>query len=435
MVNTIVGLSARDIRFPTSDHLVGSDATNPDPDYSAVYITLETANGDVGYALIFTIGRGTDIGCRAVESMRHLVIGRDLDGITGDLGSFCASLMGESQLRWLGPEKGVMHMATGGIVNAVWDLWARRERKPVWRLAADLSPEQFVNCLNLRYVSDVLRRDEALAIVQANEATKHDRVRQMAAQGYPAYTTSPGWLGYDDDKLAALCAEAIADGYRAIKLKVGRNVDDDERRCRIARDVIGPDVQLLIDANQCWEVAEAIEWLQRLAPFSPLFIEEPTSPDDILGHRKIRDGIHGMKVATGEHCHNRVMFKQFIEGNAIDIVQVDACRLAGMNEMLTVAMIAAKYGKPVWPHAGGVGLSEYVQHLSMIDFVRISATTEGRMAEFVDHLHEHFEDPCRVANGYYLAPTQPGYSIKMKDTSLATYAFPDGPEWRRRHGR
>ncbi len=429
MSNKIIRLSTMDIRFPTSEHLDGSDATNKDPDYSAAYIVLETEQGNRGNSLIFTIGRGNDICCEAVKTMRHLVIGVDLDDITTDIGKFYNELRSDSQLRWLGPEKGVMHMAAGGIMNAVWDMWARSVDKPVWRLLADMTPEQFVNCLDLRYVDDALTRDEALAIVEKNQSTKQQRIQQLEESGYPAYTTSAGWLGYSDEKLERLCREAVDDGFTHIKLKVGESVEDDIRRCKIARETIGDDVKLMIDANQAWEVGQAIDWMQNLIPFKPWFIEEPTSPDDVFGHKKIRENIGAVKVATGEHCQNRILFKQFIANDAIDIVQIDACRLGGLNEILTVYMLAAKFGKPVCPHAGGVGLCEYVQHMSMIDYVQISAEIGERVIEYVDHLHEHFDDPCVIKDGAYQVPTASGFSVKMLDASLEHYRFPDGSVW------
>ena len=432
MANPITRLTTRDIRFPTSESLDGSDAVNKDPDYSAAYIELETAGGDKGYGLIFTIGRGNDICCLAVEAMRHLVIGKDFDAIKTNISRFYDELRSDSQLRWLGPEKGVVHMAMGGIMNAVWDMWARAEGKPIWRLLADMSPEQFVDCLDFRYITDVLTRDEALAMVRANAPTKQERIRYLEQHGYPAYTTSAGWLGYSDEKLARLCQESLDQGFRHIKLKVGENLESDIRRCGIARRVIGDDIKLMVDANQIWEVDEAIAWMRALAPLKPWFIEEPTSPDDVMGHKKIREQIGNIKVATGEHCQNRILFKQFISSDAIDVVQIDACRLASINEILTVYMIAAKFGKPVCPHAGGVGLCEYVQHLSMIDYVQISADLNDRVIEFVDHLHEHFEDPCRIDNGAYVVPAQPGYSIKMREETLKNYAYPDGSEWQKR---
>lgn len=434
MSNKIVGLNAYDVRFPTSRQRHGSDAVNIDPDYSAAYIVVETEQGDRGFGLIFTIGRGNNLCCRAVEDMRHLVLGLEFDAIRADIAAFYDHLRSDSQLRWLGPEKGVIHMAVGGIVNAVWDMWARAEGKPVWRLLCDMTPEEFVRCLDFRYVSDAITVDEALEIVHRNVETRSQRIERLQRHGFPAYTTSPGWLGYDDDKLRRLCARAVSEGFRHIKIKVGENIEDDVRRCRIARETIGNDIRLMIDANQIWEVGEAIERIQRLEPFAPWFVEEPTSPDDVLGHKTIRDSLNGVLVATGEHCQNRILFKQFLASEAIDIVQVDACRLAGLNEILTVCMIAAKYGKPVCPHAGGVGLCEYAQHLAMIDYVQISAAIGDRVIEYVDHLHEHFEDPCRVRNGFYEAPAAPGFSVKMHAATLERFQFPNGSEWRTRLG-
>ena len=434
MSDKITKLSAQDIRFPTSEQLDGSDAVNKDPDYSAAYIVLETEQGNQGFSLIFTIGRGNDICCQAVESMSHLVVGQDINDIKANMGTFHNQLRSDSQIRWLGPEKGVMHMAAGGIANAVWDMWARSEGKPVWRLLCDMTPEEFIDCIDLRYVDDVLTYDEALAIVRSNAETREVRIAELEKSGYPAYTTSAGWLGYSDEKLKRLCKEAIAEGFSHIKLKVGESVEDDVRRCRIARETTGDDVRLMVDANQVWEVNQAIEWMQHLAPFSLWFIEEPTSPDDIMGHKKIREQIGDIQVATGEHCQNRILFKQFIANDAIDVVQIDACRLAGLNEILTVYLIAAKFGKPVCPHAGGVGLCEYVQHMSMIDYVMISADIGERVIEYVDHLHEHFEDPVVMTEGAYQVPTKPGFSVRMLEDSINKYRYPDGSEWRLRFG-
>jgi len=433
--NKITKLSTLDVRFPTSENLDGSDAINKDPDYSAAYVVIETEQGNTGYSLIFTIGRGNDICCKAVESMRHLVIGADLEDITANIGDFYNNLRSDSQLRWLGPEKGVVHMAAGGIMNAVWDMWARSVNKPAWRLLAEMTPEEFVNCLDFRYVDDALTRDEALAIVENNQSTKLQRIQLLEQTGYPAYTTSAGWLGYGDEKLERLCREAVGQGFKHIKLKVGESLEDDVRRCRIAREAIGDDVKLMIDANQAWGVDQAIEWMQHLMPFNPWFIEEPTSPDDIFGHKKIRENIGNVKVATGEHCQNRILFKQFIVNDAIDIVQIDACRLGGLNEILTVYMLAAKYGKIVCPHAGGVGLCEYVQHMSMIDYVQISGDIGERVIEYVDHLHEHFEDPCEISNGAYQVPRLPGFSVKMHENSLANFEYPNGTEWLLRNAK
>ncbi|USU08067.1 L-fuconate dehydratase [Sphingomonadaceae bacterium OTU29MARTA1] len=424
VLTRITALRTQDIRFPTSQSLDGSDAMNPDPDYSAAYVVLETDRpGLEGHGLTFTIGRGNDICVAAIEAMRHLVVGLDLDWIIADPGRFWRHVTADSQLRWIGPDKGAMHLATGAVVNAVWDLWARHAGKPLWRLVADFTPEEFVRAIDFRYLTDCLTPDDALALLRTKADGKADRIATIEAQGYPCYTTSAGWLGYDDDKLRRLVREAVDAGFRHVKLKVGRDLDDDIRRLRIAREAAGPDVRLMIDANQIWEVSEAIDWVRALAFADPWFIEEPTSPDDVLGHAAIRRGIGEVKVATGEMCQNRIMFKQFMAAGAIDVVQIDACRLGGVNEVLAVLLLAAKYDLPVCPHAGGVGLCEYVQHLSMIDYVVVSGTMEGRVAEYVDHLHEHFVDPCVVRNAAYMPPTRPGFSIEMKPASLDRYRF------------
>ena len=397
---------------------------NPDPDYSAAYVVLGTdQDGLAGHGLTFTIGRGNDICCAAIRAMTHLVVGLDLDWIFENPGRFWHHLTSDSQLRWIGPDKGAMHLATGAMVNAVWDLLAKRAGKPVWRLVSEMSPEDIVRIIDFRYLTDALTPEEALAILKKAEAGKSERIAELEKTGYPCYTTSAGWLGYPDDKLRRLCQEAIDDGFNHIKMKVGRDLDDDIRRLRIAREVIGPDRYLMIDANQVWEVGVAIDWVRKLAFARPFFIEEPTSPDDIEGHRKIRAAVAPIRVATGEMCQNRIIFKQMIAGGAIDIVQIDACRMGGLNEVLAVLLLAAKYGLPVWPHAGGVGLCEYVQHLSMIDFVAVSGSMEGRVIEYVDHLHEHFLDPCVIRNAAYMPPTRPGFSIEMKAASIAGHDF------------
>jgi len=411
-----------DVRFPTSRTLDGSDAMNPDPDYSAAYVILETDQpGLEGHGLTFTIGRGNEICCAAIEAMRHLVVGLDLDWIAEDMGRFWRHVTSDSQLRWIGPDKGAIHLATGAVVNAVWDLWAKSEGKPVWQLVADMSPRELVRCVDFRYITDCITPDEALALLTAQSAGKAERLATLRREGYPCYTTSAGWLGYDDAKLRRLCQEAVDAGFRHIKLKVGRDRTDDIRRVRIAREVLGAERHLMIDANQVWEVREAVDWVRELAFAKPWFIEEPTSPDDVEGHRVIREGVAPVKVATGEMCQNRIMFKQFIMRGAIDVVQIDACRLGGVNEILAVLLMAAKHSLPVCPHAGGVGLCEYVQHLSMIDYLCIAGTREGRVVEYVDHLHEHFVDPCRIENAAYMPPGAPGFSITMKPESLETY--------------
>jgi L-fuconate dehydratase len=420
----ITDLRVFDIRFPTSQSLDGSDAMNPDPDYSAAYVVLDTdADGLAGHGLTFTIGRGNEIVCLAIEALKHLVIGLELDWVKENPGRFWHFVTGDSQLRWIGPDKGAMHLATGAVVNAVWDLLAKEAGKPVWQLVGEMTPEEIVNIVDFRYLTDVLTRDEALEILRKAEKGKQDRIADLKATGYPCYTTSAGWLGYSDDKLRRLCQEAVDAGFNHIKMKVGRDLDDDIRRLTIAREVIGDDRILMIDANQVWEVNEAIDWVNRLAFVKPFFIEEPTSPDDVAGHRKIRQAIRPVKVATGEMCQNRIMFKQFIAEGAIDVVQIDSCRMGGLNEVLAVLLIAAKYNLPVWPHAGGVGLCEYVQHLSMIDYVAVSGTKEGRVIEYVDHLHEHFVDPCNIQNAAYMPPVLPGFSIEMKPESIRQYLY------------
>ena len=428
----ITGCRARDIRFPTSRQADGSDAMNPDPDYSAAYVVLTTDQAGLeGHGLTFTLGRGNELCVAAIEALAPLVVGRRLSDITGAMGAYWRELVSASQLRWVGPEKGVIHLATAGLVNALWDLWAKLEGKPVWRLVAEMSPEEFVRLIDFRYLSDALTPEEALAILKTQESGKAKRIAELEAKGFPAYTTSAGWLGYSDDKLRRLCREAVADGMDYLKIKVGRDLADDKRRCAILREEIGPDRFLMIDANQIWDVGEAIDWVTALAPFRPLWIEEPTSPDDVLGHAAIRNAVKpfGIGVATGEMCQNRVIFKQLMQAGAIDFCQIDSCRLGGVNEVLAVLLLAQKFGIPVCPHAGGVGLCEYVQHLAMIDFVCVAGSMEGRVLEYVDHLHEHFFDPVRIRAGRYMPPEMPGYSITMKPRSLDKFEFPGGAAW------
>ena len=429
----ITDLIVRDIRFPTSRQLDGSDAMNPDPDYSAAYVILETDGPHQGHGLTFTIGRGNEIVVTAVRALAPLIVGQSLASITANLGEFWRQVTGDSQLRWIGPEKGAIHLATAAVVNAVWDLYARSEGKPLWKLLVDLSPEELVRCIDFRYITDALTPDQACELLRKLAPTKTVREAEMRAKGYPAYTTSAGWLGYSDDKLRRLCREAIAQGWNHLKIKVGRDLEDDIRRCTIIREEIGWDRKLMTDANQVWDVPQAIEWMKHLARFQPWWIEEPTSPDDVLGHAAIARAMEplGIGVATGEHCQNRVLFKQFMQADAIRFCQIDAARLGGVNEVLAVLLLAAKFGIPVCPHAGGVGLCEYVQHLSLFDYIAVSDSTENRVIEYVDHLHEHFLDPVTMRNGCYLPPTKPGYSIEMKRESLAQHEFPNGPAWRR----
>ena len=394
---------------------------NPDPDYSAAYVILETDGDHEGHGLTFTLGRGNELCVAAIESLAPLVVGCSLKEIVSDMGAFWRHVTGDSQLRWVGPDKGVIHLATGAVVNAVWDLWARDAGKPVWQLVNEMTSEEIVRCLDFRYLTNALTPQEAYDILEKTREGRDERLQLLLAWGYPAYTTSAGWLGYSDDKLRSLCREAVEAGWTHLKLKVGRDLEDDVRRLRTVREVVGNNITLMVDANQVWEPSEAVEWMKSLAEFDLWFLEEPTSPDDILGHRQVREGIHPIKVATGECCQNRIIFKQFLQADAIDVVQIDATRVGGLNENLAIMLMAAKFGKPICPHAGGVGLCEYVQHLSMIDYLCISGSWEGKVAEYVDHLHEHFVTPCILKDGRYQAPMDPGFSIEMKPDTLARF--------------
>ena len=428
---TIVAMDVRDIRFPTSRHSDGSDAMNPDPDYSAAYVVLHTdaADGIEGHGLTFTIGRGNELCVAAAEALAPLVVGLSLGEITADMGAFWRRVVGDSQLRWVGPEKGVLHLATAAVVNAVWDLWAKVEGKPLWKLLADMTPEEIVRCVDFRYITDAITPAEATALLERNVASRAVREAELRRDGYPAYTTSAGWLGYSDEKVRRLCREGMIEGWSHFKIKVGRDLNDDIRRAGIIRDEIGPDRTLMMDANQVWDVDEAIAFMRELARFDPWWIEEPTSPDDVLGHAAIARAVAPIGVATGEQCHNRVMFKQFMQAGAISFCQIDACRLGGVNEVIAVLLLAARFGIPVCPHAGGVGLCEYVQHLAIFDYLCVSASLEHRIVEYVDHLHEHFVDPVVIRRGRYMPPDAPGYSITMHEESLRMYRYPDGPAW------
>jgi L-fuconate dehydratase len=427
----IVSLQARDIRFPTSRSLDGSDAMHESPDYSCAYVVLRTDSpaGLEGCGLTFTNGRGTEIVVAAVRALEHLVVGRTLEEITSDMSGFWRSLASEGQLRWLGPEKGVIHLATGALVNAVWDLWAKREGKPLYRLLADLEPEQLVSAIDFRYIEDALAPQEALELLQSMRIGREARLSDVLESGYPAYTTSAGWLGYDDAKIVALVREAVQAGFTQVKMKVGRDIAADAARAELIRSALGPGGVLMMDANQYWGVDQAIAAMRVLGRYEPWWIEEPTSPDDVLGHARIRREIAPIRVATGEHVQNRVIFKQLFQAQAIDVCQLDACRVGGVNEALAIMLLAAKFGVPICPHAGGVGLCEYVQHLAMFDYIAVSGSRDGRVIEWVDHLHEHFRDPAVVVGGRYLAPTAPGYSIEMLPESLDRFEFPRGAAW------
>ncbi len=423
----ITAVDALDIRFPTSRSLDGSDAMNPDPDYSAAYAIVRTEDeGTSGHGFTFTIGRGNEICVAAIEALRPLVVGRSLEETFAGMGSFWRSLVGDSQLRWIGPEKGAIHLATAAVVNAVWDLYAKREGKPLWKLLVDLSPEEIVACVDFRYLTDALTPEEALELLRRNAPTKGEREAEMRRDGFRAYTTSVGWLGYPDDKVRRLCREAVGEGWTHFKMKVGASLEDDVRRAALLREEIGPERTLMLDANQTWDVGQAIENMHSLAEFDPWWIEEPTSPDDVLGHAAIARALAPIRVATGEHVHNRVMFKQLLQADAIGFCQIDSCRLGGVNEVIAVLLLAAKFDVPVCPHAGGVGLCEYVQHLSLFDYIAVSADLTDRVIEYVDHLHEHFVTPVVMRDCRYMPPEEPGYSAEMKRDSLERHRFPGG---------
>jgi L-fuconate dehydratase len=426
---TVTQIEVIDLRFPTSREQIGSDAVNKDPDYSAAYCILSTDSGLKGHGLTFTLGRGTELVTEALLYLSRKVAGRTLCSITDNLNAFYLELTGDTQFRWLGPEKGVIHLACGALINAVWDLYAKSEGKPVWKLLAEMDPEQIVGAIDFRYIEDALTREEALAILKKGKAGQSERLARIASEGYPAYTTSAGWFGFSDTKIRRLCREGLANGWTHFKLKVGGDSQDDLRRGRIVREEIGPDNFMMVDANQKWGVEEAIRRTNQLAELQPWWMEEPTSPDDILGHARIRRET-SVRIATGEHCHNSVMFKQLMQAGAIDVCQIDSCRVAGVNENLAIILMAAKFGIPVCPHAGGVGLCEYVQHLSIFDYLSVSCILENRVIEFVDHLHEHFRDPVKIRRGHYLLPDAPGYSIEILPESLEKYRFPEGEIWR-----
>ncbi|WP_406161597.1 L-fuconate dehydratase [Streptomyces sp. NBC_01005] len=443
MSQTVTDFEVHDIRFPTSEQLDGSDAMNPDPDYSAAYVVLRTdvqdrtdgpdsgSGGIEGHGFCFTIGRGNEVMAAAIDTLRPYLVGRPVPRTAADLAALHRELTHDSQLRWLGPEKGVMHMAAGAVVNAAWDLAAKLAGRPVWEFLAGMTPEELVSLVDFRYLTDALTPEEALEILRAAEPGRAERAERLRAEGYPAYTTSPGWLGYSDDKLVGLAKEAVADGFTQIKLKVGGSLSDDVRRLALAREAVGPDIRIAVDANQRWDVSDAVEWMTALAPYDPHWIEEPTSPDDILGHAAVRAG-QPVKVATGEHVANRVVFKQLLQAGAVDFVQIDAARVAGVNENLAILLLAAKYGVPVCPHAGGVGLCELVQHLSMFDYVAVSGSWDNRVIEYVDHLHEHFADPTVIESGRYTAPCSPGFSARMLPESIAAHRYPEGAVWQAR---
>lgn len=433
MATRITALRAHDVRFPTSDGLHGSDAMNPDPDYSAAVAILETDAPDLrGHGMTFTIGRGNEICVAAIRAFERHLVGRDLDDIEADLGAFWRSLAGDSQLRWLGPEKGVIHLALAAVVNATWDLLARRAGAPLWKYLSDLEPEAIVRAVDFRHISDALRPEEAIEMLEAKRGGRGAREAELLRDGYPAYVTSAGWLGYDEATLRSRCRAALAEGWTHFKIKVGADLEDDVHRCRVVREEIGPDCKLMVDANQVWNVDEAIRHIDALAGFDLWWVEEPTSPDDILGHARIAKAVHPTRIATGEHCHNRIMVKQLLQAGATRVLQIDGCRLGGVNEVIASILLAAKFDTPVCPHAGGVGLCQHVQHFSAFDYIAVSASLEDRITEYAEHLHEHFVAKIEMKGGRYVLPKGPGIGVEFRPASLAEYAFPDGPVWRAR---
>jgi len=433
MDGKIISLEVKDVRFPTSLEGDGSDAMHLDPDYSCAYVIISTSDGSKGYGLTFTIGKGTEVVVAAVKALSSIVIGKQVRNIFDDFATFWRDLTSDSQLRWIGPEKGVIHLATAAIVNALWDLWARIERKPLWRLLVEMDPEKLVSTIDFRYITDVITKEEAIEYLKKNEEGKKDRESRLLKEGYPAYCTSVGWIGYSDDKIRKLCRQRKEEGFTAFKAKVGQNITDDRRRLTIIREEIGTSDSLMVDANQKWNIDEAITWMKNLTDYNLLWIEEPTSPDDILGHATISQALkpYGIGVATGEQCHNRVMFKQMLQAGALQFCQIDSCRLGGVNEILAVYLMAAKYKVPVCPHAGGVGLCELVQHLAAWDYISVSASLDKRMVEYVEHLHEHFDNPVVVRNGRYILPENAGYSTKMKEQSIEDFQYPGGISWKK----
>ena len=423
MPTKITAFESFDVRFPTSQQLDGSDAMNPDPDYSAAYVVLRTNSADrCGYGMTFTIGRGNEICVAAIRSLASMLIGQSVESLMAEPVTLYRKLTGDSQLRWIGPEKGVIHLAAAAVINAVWDLFARIQNKPVWQVICDMSPEQFAASVDFRYLTDALTPNQAIELLDRHAATRRQRIEELCNIGYPSYTTSAGWLGYSDESLKQKCADLKARGWSHFKIKVGRDLEDDRRRCSVLRREMGEDAHMMIDANQVWDVPQAIEWIRELAPFHPWFVEEPTSPDDILGHRAIAEAVKPIRIATGEMCHNRIMFKQFMQAGAMQVCQLDCCRLGGVNEVLAVMLLAARFNIPVCPHAGGVGLCEYVQHASIIDYVCVSASMEDRVTEYSDHLHEQLCDPVVMRQGRYMPPTAAGYSVQFTEAALQEFS-------------
>lgn len=427
----ITGFEVFDVRFPTSKSLDGSDAMNLDPDYSGAYLRFETNDPELtGTSLVFSLGRGTDVQLAALSIVAEKIVGRDVAQSFTNIGDIARELSSDSQLRWHGADSGVFHMAIGGTLNALWDLFAKVKGVPLWKLLSDMSPEEIVALIDFRYITDAITPTEALEILKRGEVSKENNEKILREKGVPAYTTTPGWLGYSDEKMLSLTTQAKADGFTLIKYKCGKSIAEDQRRLGKVRELVGPDFAIAIDANQVWDVETAITWIKALAPYNLRWVEEPTHPEDILAHARIAKEIAPTPVATGEMANNRIIFKQLLQANAISVMQIDATRVAGVNENIANILMAAKYSVPVCPHAGGVGLCEMVQHLAMFDAVAVTGHHPGRIVEFVDHLHEHFVVPTEIQNGSYIAPLQPGAGAELHQVSIDTYQFPNGTYWK-----
>jgi len=430
MAIKIISASVSDVRFPTSRMLDGSDAMNQDPDYSAAYLEFSTDDPQLsGHSLVFTIGRGNDIQIGAIKALTGKIVGLTVENAFAQIGKISRELSSDSQLRWLGPDVGVFHMGAGAVLNALWDLFAKWRKVPLWKLLADMSPEEIVGAIDFRYISDALTPEEALSILKKAEGAKAKNEELLLKEGLQAYTTTPGWLGYTDEKMLSLTQAAVNDGFKLIKYKCGLSLDDDKRRLKKVRELVGPNFDIAIDANQVWDVDQAIKWVNQLKEFNLRWIEEPTHPEDVVGHARIAKEIAPTPVATGEMANNRMIFKQLLQLNAISVMQIDATRVAGVNENLANILMAAKYGIPVCPHAGGVGLCEMVQHLAMFDAVAVTGSHTKRVVEFVDHLHQHFKTPVKVVNGHYMAPTDTGSGAEMLQSSITEFLFPNGTYW------
>ncbi len=427
---SITAATVTDLRFPTSRTLDGSDAMNPDPDYSAAYLELSTSEpGLTGCGFVFTIGRGNDIQAAAVEVVADRLVGRELDGLLENPSAVNRELNWDSQLRWLGPDKGVMHMAVGAAMNAVWDLRCKREGRPLWSTLSHLEPAEVVALVDWTYLSDFLDPAQAREILEERRSERDSRIADLRRDGLAAYTTSPGWLGYSDDKLERLCRQALDDGFNTIKLKVGADLDNDCRRLGIARTAIGPDTALAIDANQRWSVPDAIAAIGRFAEFNLRWVEEPTHPDDVVGHATIAKAVHPVPIATGEHLANPTLAKQLLQLGGAQILQIDATRVGGVHDLVAMILLAARAGVDVIPHAGGVGLCEAVQHFAFFNAISVAADPSQLALEYVDHLHEHLDQPVEVTSGRYRLPTQPGAGTAFRPGTAAAFAYPCGTEW------